>query len=739
MLLTTSIYNQAQTHRIPSQINSPLLQAINTGEIPDSLVHFQKDKIVGGDLIISEIALPSDNNNACFVELYNAGNAAITFSNLFIAIGSNDNTITLSGTINAESTYTIAANSSSFSAAYGFSPDLTSSNLGTWLNGSNTVYIRGRWKFIFWWIYYNEDRFAGSYNNQHAVRKADISYLSTTYASHEWHIKSASASARDITPGQHKTSYTWNGSNSNQWDDYNNWTTEGSLHFLPDISSQVIISSSGSYNADSAQSTSPYYYNSLSIESGGSMSIGAENAVYVESSVNIDNNGSLSLKSNGNGSAVFIPKGSLSGSVNVECYFPTIGGPQAGGNWHYFSPPSSDLLSSTFLDQYLMYWDEPNNIWQYITPTDELLTPAKGYGVLLDNDYGHLISINDGSLNIGDMACPTMQYTSGNSFAGFNMIGNPYTASIDWEIADNNLPTGMNNAIYYWDAQTDSYKSYVNGSGTGSRYIPPMQGFFVLVSQDNVNFTIDADARTHTGSDNYYKSSNPNNGIRDRENLLIISTNNNYGKTDAAFLEFHKYASCDFDGYFDAKKFHSNNDSLPEIYFDYKNKEYAVNVIDLDSLCGRIDLCVRYEINDLYSLTFDSIQTYQADQDIFLFDKIDHQYYNLREHQQLSFLHESAYAPDRFQIVFDEYVGINPIEESENWLIYSTNGKLNIRTKNKQSYHCSYSLKAINGQSIKQGHFIGALENEPTNVASGIYIISVQYDHKFIHKKLQIF
>jgi hypothetical protein len=63
---------------------------------------------------------------------------------------------------------------------------------------------------------------------------------------------------------------------------------------------------------------------------------------------------------------------------------------------------------------------------------------------------------------------------------GWNLVGNPYPSTIDWEAAGW-TKAGLSDAIYVWNPNQDVFTSYIGGMGTngGSRYVPSSQAFWV--------------------------------------------------------------------------------------------------------------------------------------------------------------------------------------------------------------------------------------------------------------------
>ena len=94
---------------------------------------------------------------------------------------------------------------------------------------------------------------------------------------------------------------------------------------------------------------------------------------------------------------------------------------------------------------------------------------------------------------------PDFPYGAG----GWNLVGNPYPSALDWDavVASFSADDKMESAVYYYSASAGHYKSYVNGIGSGSRYIPAMQGMMVKVKSPL------------TSGDVYFTNAQPQNPI----------------------------------------------------------------------------------------------------------------------------------------------------------------------------------------------------------------------------------
>ena len=102
-------------------------------------------------------------------------------------------------------------------------------------------------------------------------------------------------------------------------------------------------------------------------------------------------------------------------------------------------------------------------------------------------------------------------YTSAAD-TGWNLIGNPFAATIDWDDAGW-TKTNMDNVIYVWDHTANSgagaYLTWNGSSGSlGDGLIPPFQGFWVKANASSPSLKVPKTAKT-TGGVFYKEASEP--------------------------------------------------------------------------------------------------------------------------------------------------------------------------------------------------------------------------------------
>jgi len=465
---------------------------------------------------------------------------------------------------------------------------------------------------------------------------------------------------------------TWDGSESTDWYDSDNW--EGGVRptatdnvIIPDVTNNPVIR--WDLIADC---------NDLTINSGASLLI--ESGFLATGSLitngNITNNG----------------------TINVERYI-------TSGKWHLISSPISDGTANTFLGDYLQYYD---GVWNDITDPVTTLTPVQGYS-LWDVSRATTFTFT-GNLNNGDQS---FGITSDNN--GWNLLGNPYPSSIDWSLLDDSY-----GAVYYWDADNSNYISWNNGSGTGSQYVPAMQGFWINTTS-NGTFTVTNAERTHNGISIYYKNKKL---LADYLELKVIG-NDFY---DKLCVSLNSEATEHFDFHYDAFKLFSPVERVPQLY-SYAGDNVlsidvrpATEVIQLGFKCSE-NGNYTIGINDITNITFCVLEDTKTG---LMSDLIKSDYnfnYSILDSDKRFKLHLQALGISKLsEDLFNVYANGNKIFiKSENFF----NGKVTIINMMGQP---------VLEQKISNSKSIGI----ETNLSAGIYIVNVTNGLKSTSDKIII-
>lgn len=269
----------------------------------------------------------------------------------------------------------------------------------------------------------------------------------------------------------------------------------------------------------------------------------------------------ITLLSNSVGTATLIDNGYLSvtGTTRVNRYFSGN-----GLDWHLVSSPLSNGKAGVFLDMYLQKFfpqplpspDPPFDLIWYedIVSPYTPLTVMEGYALYSTLAVENTVTFA-GNLNTGTKS-HALLHNDANATYGWNLLGNPFPSSIDWDLVS--IPSGMSNEVHYIDAASGNDLSYVQSvGGTGSRYIPPMQGFFVS-APSATSFSLGDAQRTHSGSSTFYKSDNPK---------LVVLNVSGSEYSDQVWIHFNEQAGSEHDNRFDAyKRISLSNPKLPQIF-----------------------------------------------------------------------------------------------------------------------------------------------------------------------------
>ncbi len=324
---------------------------------------------------------------------------------------------------------------------------------------------------------------------------------------------------------------------STAWDLDANWS-EGSV---PVIGNNVFIPNGGNFPT---VSTANKAATNLTIENGGVLTLTSIGQLTVAGTLT-NNTGTTGLIVNSGGSLIENTAGVL-GTVETNI---------VAGEWHLISSPISNAVSMLFLGKYLQELNEATNSYSDITTSAVPLTPAKGFAIF---DATGFTAQYAGPLNTSDKS---FNYTkSGLPGEGYNLVGNPYPSSINWDLVVK--PATLNNATYR-HVDKNTWAAYVDNvsvpliAGT-DQFIAPGQGFLVQATGSGT-LTFTNEAKAHHATE-FYKNSN-----EEIKHLVRLQVTGN-GYTDEAVVRFLSDATAEFDGKYDAHKLYGDVVEAPQIY-----------------------------------------------------------------------------------------------------------------------------------------------------------------------------
>ena len=288
-----------------------------------------------------------------------------------------------------------------------------------------------------------------------------------------------------------------------------------------------------------------------------------------------------------------------------------------------------------------------------------------------------------GTLNIGQVkVCkfnnianpPFLDYSttySGNTAVrGFNLLGNPYACTIDWNTSTTGgfTMTNVSNTIYTLNLN-GTYGSYQwdGTTGTainnGSRYIASGQGFFVRTTAANGTFTFTENAKVTGVNFNPVQTglgtttelaATPNTG----DQHLLLSFNKDSINFEESFIGFNNNASTKMVVNEDAGYLFGSS----VVHFATLSSDNAKLVINRQPLpttgTSAISLSVSASSNGSYSLNLKEISNIPAIYRLILKDKYLNDSVNLRTQPSYTFTINNSdtlsYGTSRFRLFINE-------------------------------------------------------------------------------------
>jgi hypothetical protein len=370
----------------------------------------------------------------------------------------------------------------------------------------------------------------------------------------------------------------------------------------------------------------------------------------------------FTIQSDATGTGTFVDKNTSGGvtvsggDATIQQYLTT------GRNWYVSSPTASAALSGlsarATTDEIYIY-DETTDAFTKTTATT--LTPLTGY-VAVANSTGNAV-FTGGNINTGVLSATLTRTASNTDHAGFNLVGNPYPSYLDWDQVYTQS-TYLDPTMWY-RTKTSSGSAYVfetynalsevgtanfcSCTDAATSYIPPMQAFWVYVTEGNTQgtFTVNNTMRSHeAGTGSLLRSASTNKLLR-----LQVSNGTN---SDQAIILFNTEASDDQD-LFDSPKKSNQSASIPEIFTLVNNKQTVINGMgDLSDSKQMILGFKSSEANDQYAITASEISGFDEETKIILKDNLLSKEIVLSDTVSYNFTASSINSTDltRFTIAF---------------------------------------------------------------------------------------
>ncbi len=405
-------------------------------------------------------------------------------------------------------------------------------------------------------------------------------------------------------------------------------TVQNAVNTASDGNKIVVVGGMGSFNEsvtigktlDLGGISNPVIQN-LTLNGAGktlaiSSNVGISQILKVQNGT-LEANGNLTLISDNNGTAMIDNAGgSLNGEIIVQRYIKPYPERTTVQGYNYFSSPVSNAKISEFND----------NVGLVLNPAYDFVSPYSGafpnffrynetkvVGSPIASDIfekgwespasmsenlevmkGYILNLNSGTTidikglpNNGDKS---IQVSKGNATnSGFNLVGNPYPAPIDWDlvVADPSNTTtieAQNWRRVATGAYSGTFAYYVpnpakTGTNGATNEIASMQGFFVKAANTgNATLTMKNSMRLTTYSDTRFFRTEESEEDKTCNGFLLLKVSD--GKNaDETIVYFSEKASEKLDKRMEAVKTNLNSAPAPNLYTKVGKDRMAIQAL----------------------------------------------------------------------------------------------------------------------------------------------------------------
>ena len=502
---------------------------------------------------------------------------------------------------------------------------------------------------------------------------------------------------------------------------------------LPNTNS-ITVSNGGTLRISTNQTLAD-----LTINPGGTVLVDANVQLTINGT--LTNNGTMTIESGATlvqttnsstvtGSGTYQVKQTLSASGR-HWY---LGVPLGTGS--YTEQNFLDLLSA---GDVLRKRTESSSTWDIISGTgnNTAISAGKGFNLYINNTTPTLTFQGTGSsyaYNNGSIIVPLT--SSGSSYTGYNLVCNPYPSYVDWSLVSK---TGLVDQTIWYRIYAGGAMTFgtINAGGISTtvggvavtKYLPPMQAFWVKAASGGGSLTFDNEDRTHFVSTNSSVAGLKNTG----SNNVFIRMNIFQGeKTDQLIVYTDPQASPELDAYDSDKMMQL---TLPQIYTKVGNQKTVINALHPSKKRQSIPVIMELPSTGIHHFEFEELEI--GNGIIWLEDKQEEIIQALEPGTVYEFYANSGMNSERFVLHFqliDDAVPTNVYNE--------VNSSANFSGKGANVYAESAGVVVIKLPASAEGVtdiqirdaagklvYAGSMNNLETSVelaqANGIYYVTL--------------
>lgn len=398
-------------------------------------------------------------------------------------------------------------------------------------------------------------------------------------------------------------------------------------------------------------------------------------------------------------------------------------------------------------------FEEPSN-------TTNALTAGKGYMAWIGDGLGapivKTLALVGAPNKFAQPLSPTYTDDPGQpaSQDGWNLVGNPYPSTINWDAAGWTKNASVNSTIYIWRDDLQVFASYTTGGPNpgpngGVPTIASMQGFWVQTNAAAPVLTAAESVKSATDQP-FFKLPPPDEIIL---KLKITATN---GYSDETFIRFMPNATANFEGDKDAYKLFSISTSvLPPQISSIINDSLDLCLNSFPELNENriIPLRVKTKTPGNMNLQISGTNDIPSGYCILLQDKYNGNITDLKIDTSYGFLLADTTDFPRFELHLlkndslscEEQISIlsnenNPLISENNNIYYTLkNGQLAIYFDFPEATNSSINIYNLLGQNIMPEKNCSVYKSSVTidlsKNAQAVYLLSVSTPDKMIVQK----
>ena len=476
----------------------------------------------------------------------------------------------------------------------------------------------------------------------------------------------------------------------------------------------------------------------LTINSNAKLNVNAGKQLSI--STTFTNNGELSLLSSAVGTATILTPEAIAGtgSYKVQQHL------TSARNWYMTAPTNTNTPSGYTFYQYL----EPGNNTGFVAPASEYWKNIN-QGTAMESMIGYIVQASGSStieftgtsLNNGAISKSDLSRTTNASKLGFNLVGNPYPSFLNWTDA---TKSNLNQTMWYRTKEGAVYKFYTYSAQTNlgspiaaTRYIPPMQAFWVRVENGTGTLSLTNSMRSHSAVENLLKAPASKNT---NQKVLRIEISNGTN-TDETVLLFNSGASDNFDAY-DSPKMPNELETVPEIFTVVGNENVVINGLNNVSLGTEIPLGFTTKESNTFEINTSEFSNFDVDTKVILKDKLVNTEQEITNGRTYSFWSDVATTVERFSVIFKSSsvaTDLNNTVDSDKIIVFANESK-KITINLNSDLSKSYSLEVYNsyGQRVTQVETKNSTETINKNLDSGVYFVKININEKISTHKVII-